>query len=252
MGARSALEKGEQLPPMPGNTITALFGLFVFFSVAAAFGYGALHLDLEGRLKSLLPKADPLALPLAAGLFHVFVMQWLAFCVNNARKRYNVPWPWLYAEKSHPEAIPYNCVQRAHQHYLEQTIMLFAVMGIAMTEYPFSAGACTIFFTASKIVGNVLGYGSGKASRKGWGMWGYLGLITMLGLAIHAVVHKFGYEPESVVVSGIEAAKPYASLAAEKAKPYADMAAEAAKPYADRAFEAAKPYVEAAKAQMGV
>ena len=244
--AKDNLHSGESLPPAAGNTITSFIFLCVFFSVGTAFGYGALKLELEDKLKALLPTAEPLALPLAACMFHVFVMQWLGFCVNNARKRYNVPWPWLYAEKSHPNAIEYNCVQRAHQHYLEQTIQLAIVMGVAATEYPFSAGACTIFFTASKISGNVLGYGSGKASRKAWGMWGYLGLITLTGLALFATIKKFGVEPVPLVTSGIEIATPYAQMAAETAKPYVDIAAETAKPYVDAAAETAKPYVDAA------
>ena len=261
--ASSSLKTGEALPPVPGNTFSALIFLCVFFSFATAFGYGAIKSGLEGKLQSLLPDAEPLALPLAACVFHVFVMQWLAFCVINARIRYNVPWPFLYADKSHPDAIPYNCAQRAHQHFLEQTFMVGILMPVAATAYPFSAGACTLFFTASKIVGNVLGYGSGKASRRNWGAFGYLGLVTLLGLAVFATAKKFGLDAESFVAAGVQGATPYVTAAAEKARPYVDAAAEKARPYVDvaadkarpyvaQAAEAAMPYVEAAKAQMGM
>lgn len=242
-----SLKQGEALPPMPGNTFTALISLCVFFSMATGAGYGAIKMGMEEKMQSLLPAAaEPLALPLAASLFHVFVMQWLAFCVNNARIRYNVPWPNLYAESTHPDAIPYNCVQRAHQHFLEQTLMVGILMAVASTEYPFSAGACTMVFTFSKIIGNVLGYGSGKASRRNWGMFGYLGLIVLMGLAVFATAKKFGLDAEGFVAAGVEGASPYVTAAAEKAKPYVDAAAEKAKPYVDDALEKAKPYVEQA------
>ena len=81
--AKDNLHSGESLPPTAGNTITSFIFLCVFFSVGTAFGYGALKLELEDKLKALLPTAEPLALPLAACMFHVFVMQWLGFCVNN-------------------------------------------------------------------------------------------------------------------------------------------------------------------------
>ena len=211
------------------------------------------------------PKADPMALLMAAGVFHLFVLQWLAMQVNNARVRYGVPWPYLYAERSHPMAIPYNCAQRAHQHTLEATVTAAIAGAIASSEYPLCAGAGLALWSFSKVIGNVLGYGSGKASRKGWGTFGYLGLLPVTGLAIFAMLKRFGLEPQEAVDAvkpyvddAVEKATPYALLAAEKAQEAAVVAAEktkeaaaaaavAAEPYIAQAQEAATPYVAMAR-----
>jgi len=249
MAKKSDIEKGEALPPMGGNIISAFIMSCISTLIAISFGFGTLKLELESKIKALLPEnADPLALPMAAGLLHIFVMQWLAMMVNNARVRYGVAWPWLYAEKSHPNAIPYNCAQRAHQHYLEQTIMVGIILVIAASEFPNTAGAGTIVFTFSKILGNVVGYNSGNASRRNWGGFGYIGLLAVLGLAFFAVVKKFGVDLQPLVENAVETAKPYCIAAYEKAKPIAEKCIEKAMPYVEAAGEKVKPYYDQAMA----
>ena len=71
----------------------------------------------EEVLSSIMSLTDPYAAPFAAALFHLFVLQWLAMMVNNARVKYNVPWPTLYVDKSHPHAVEYNwCAARLRLH----------------------------------------------------------------------------------------------------------------------------------------
>jgi glutathione S-transferase len=223
----------------------------MFLVIASAMGFGVLSVGLEDKLKALLPpKADPLALPMAVAILHIFVLQWLGFMVNNARVRYDVKWPWLYADKDHPNAVAYNCAQRAHQHVLEQTVLAGIVLVVASTEYPCSAGAGIGLFSFSKIIGNVFGYASGNAKRRNWGGFGYLGLLPVVGLAILATIKKFGVEPDAAAAAVAEVVGPYATMAMETAQPYATMAMEKAQPYATMAMETAAPYVEAAKAKM--
>jgi len=280
--SKPTLEAGEQLPPMAGNVVTTFLFSCMAMLIACGFALVTLKLKLEDKIKAVLPaNSDPLALPMAAGLLHIFVLQWLGMMVNAARSRYNVPWPWLYAEKSHPHAIEYNCAQRAHQHYLEQTVMAAIVLVIAGSEFPNTAGAGIIVFTSSKITGNILGYGSGKASRRSWGAWGYLGLLPVIGLSFFAVAHKFGIDSAPLVDNVAEHSKlaaaatydtiqPLAAKAAETCKPYVQMVGEAARPYVDKAMEneyvsgaataatayataasaAAQPYVEQLLSQM--
>ena len=257
---------GEALPPTGGNVLTSLIGSVIVLGIGVGLAYAALIYDAEAKISALMPpKADPMALLMAAGVFHLFVLQWLAMQVNNARVRYGVPWPYLYAERSHPMAIPYNCAQRAHQHTLEATVTAAIAGAIASSEYPLCAGAGLALWSFSKVIGNVLGYGSGKASRKGWGTFGYLGLLPVTGLAIFAMLKRFGLEPQEAVDAvkpyvddAVEKATPYALLAAEKAQEAAVVAAEktkeaaaaaavAAEPYIAQAQEAATPYVAMAR-----
>merc|ERR1719231_1190395 len=234
--------------------------------------YGTMMFDVESKIAEAMmkvaPNAEPMALPMLAGVFHIFILQWLAMMVNNARVKYGVPWPFMYAEASHPDAVAYNCVQRAHQHVLEHTVYAFLALSMASTAYPYSAGAGILLWSFSKIFGNVLGYGSGKAWRKNWGSFGYLGLLPVVGLAVFATLKKFGVEPQVAV----DFVKPYADYAVEKATPYcilaaekaqeaavivadkcqvgAAAAAEAAQPYVAQAQAAAEPYLTAAKAKV--
>ena len=270
---------GEASPPMGGNTFTAFMGSVIMMCVCSAAGFGTVAYGLEAKITELLPEgAEPIALPMAAAMFHIFVVQWLAMMVNNARVKYDVKWPTMYAESSHPNAIAYNCAQRAHQHVLEQTPMAMIVLVVASFSYPASAGCGIGLFTFSKIIGNVFGYSSGKAWRRSWGSFGYLGIMPVVGLAILATLSKFGissdvaaaYVADKTAV-GIEIATPYAvaayekssefgAMCLEKAGPYAQeavaktkefgaMCVEKAGPYMDKATEAAKPYVDAVKAK---
>ena len=244
---------GEALPPMGGNAITALFASVVFFCIASAFGFGVLTLGWEEKIKGMLPeKAEPIAVPMAAGIFHVFVLQWLGMNVNNARVRYDVKWPTMYADKDHPNAVAYNCAQRAHQHVLEQSVAAAIAVVVASVEYPCCAGAGLALFTFSKITGNVFGYASGNANRRSWGMYGYLGLLSVLGLAILATIKKFGVEPEVAANAVAETTGPYVEMIMDKIGPMYDKAVEAAKPHLDKAMAAAAPYIEQAKAKMGM
>ncbi|KAI8893951.1 hypothetical protein BC833DRAFT_606730 [Globomyces pollinis-pini] len=63
------------------------------------------------------------AYPLAVAVFSGFVVQYLGAKVSGARKRANVPYPYMYATREEAEKEPtkhlFNCAQRAHQNTLE-------------------------------------------------------------------------------------------------------------------------------------
>ena len=167
----------------------------LYFIVApAALGAAAMAGDVEARLATTMPPLkDPIALPILATIVHLFVVQYLALGVNAARAKYHVPWPFMYAERgSGPEAVAYNCCQRAHQYTLEQSMTLFPLLAIGTLEFPLTAGLCSLLYTSSKVVGNVIGYASGVAIRKNRAAYGYAGLYGLVGLAGATLLRRVG------------------------------------------------------------
>lgn len=253
--AASPSDDGQALPPMGMGPVGSGIMAGVFIAVPTALTAVLEPLvKPEEILASKLTFKDPLAAPIFAALFHLFVLQWLAMCVNGARVRYNVPWPTLYAEASHPHATAYNCVQRAHQHVLEQTPMLLTLLVIASFEFPLTAGVSSALFSASKVLGNVFGYAGGSAKKKKRGLFGYLGLLALFGLSVMVGLNKAGHREaftahvEVAYNSTAAAAEPYVTSALATAKPYYDTALAAAKPHAEAAMEKLTPLADKATA----
>ncbi|KAF8973040.1 hypothetical protein BDZ97DRAFT_1778961 [Flammula alnicola] len=75
--------------------------------------------------------------------------------VNKYRKRANISYPQVYADKTQLEgskdAHLFNCAQRAHQNTLEYIPIVYVVTILGGISFPvFSASACTIW-TLSRI-----------------------------------------------------------------------------------------------------
>jgi hypothetical protein len=62
---------------------------------------------------------------------------WMSFQVGAARKKYNVRYPTMYADKaSNKDADAFNCVQRGHQNTLENFpgfLALLLVIGLRVS-----------------------------------------------------------------------------------------------------------------------
>ncbi|CAM9156017.1 unnamed protein product [Laminaria digitata] len=54
-------------------------------------------------------------LPVAVAICSCFITVWAGFGVGMMRKKYGIKYPQMYAEASHPNAVAFNCYQRAHQ-----------------------------------------------------------------------------------------------------------------------------------------
>ncbi|XP_078156173.1 uncharacterized protein LOC144551940 [Carex rostrata] len=67
---------------------------------------------------------------------------WMATQVGKARKKYNVPYPALYAvESENKEAKIFNCVQRGHQNSIEYMPVFFMMLLVGGLQHPLiSAG----------------------------------------------------------------------------------------------------------------
>ncbi|RHY48875.1 hypothetical protein DYB28_007816 [Aphanomyces astaci] len=61
----------------------------------------------------------------------VFVNFWAGFKVGAARKRYNIKYPQMYAEKGDKNFVEFNCVQRAHQNVLENLPVFLALLFVS-------------------------------------------------------------------------------------------------------------------------
>ncbi|CAM9143789.1 unnamed protein product [Pylaiella littoralis] len=122
-------------------------------------------------------------LPMAVAICSVFVVTWAGFGVGMARKKYGIKYPQMYAEQKDPNAVLFNCYQRAHQNILENYPAFLLLLGLASVHRPTLAAAGGAVRLAG-FVAYVIGYRSGNPQKRHKGAFGYLGLFTMLGCAI--------------------------------------------------------------------
>ncbi|KAL5967058.1 Microsomal glutathione S-transferase 3 [Taenia solium] len=104
----------------------------------------------------------------------------LAMRVIKARKDFNFPCPNMY----HPSNDEFNCIQRAHQNYLE--VMPMFLMGLFVGGLYCPVGA-TILGT-TYLIGRIFyykGYTSGVPSNRKKGVFGLVAFMALM--AINAV-----------------------------------------------------------------
>ncbi|RLN97480.1 hypothetical protein BBJ28_00003736 [Nothophytophthora sp. Chile5] len=89
------------------------------------------------------------------------VSAWAGIKVGAARKKYNVPYPQMYAEKNEKNAKEFNCVQRAHQNVLENTPLFYALLATSSIYRPKIAAAAGVV----RLVGFILYFRAGLSVR---------------------------------------------------------------------------------------
>ena len=149
------------------------------------------YFGLESSLSSSLSflnvsKTGPLAILVGA----LWLNGYLAMNVNKARIKFNVPWPTLYASGDSKEAHLYNCVQRAHQGYLESLVPFLATLFVASRTNPVLASIAGVIFLLGRVVG-ARAYSSGDVASKDSGAFGYLGLALNYGFTVLQLVSAF-------------------------------------------------------------
>lgn len=86
--------------------------------------------------------------------------------VGKARRRFNVPYPTMYAsEKEHKDAKAFNCVQRAHQNNLEFMPSFLVVLILGGLQYPLVAASLGTIYALARIQ-YFRGYSSGDAKKR--------------------------------------------------------------------------------------
>ncbi|CAG5123533.1 unnamed protein product [Candidula unifasciata] len=108
------------------------------------------------------------------------MLNYLAFRVMQARKKYNVNYPKLYSETSHE----FNCIQRAHQNTLEVYPQFLAFLFLGGLQFPKLSAAFGVIFIASRLV-YAHGYYTFQPANRNRGAFGYIGLI---GLIVNTVL----------------------------------------------------------------
>ncbi|KAI8824881.1 uncharacterized protein EV422DRAFT_236550 [Fimicolochytrium jonesii] len=124
-------------------------------------------------------------------------LQWLAFKVGGARKAANVPYPYMYAERSEIDKDVekdvkknkkhiFNCTQRAHQNTLEVYPVFLVLYATTALTQPLYASVCGATWVVSRVL-YATGYATGDPKKRLRGSFGYLGLLGLLGGAAKVV-----------------------------------------------------------------
>ncbi|XP_074658862.1 glutathione S-transferase 3, mitochondrial-like [Tubulanus polymorphus] len=117
------------------------------------------------------------------GVGSLFLNMYFAQKVMKARKDFDVAYPTMYTDNNE-----FNCIQRAHQNYIEnypQFLMLLFIGGLQFPRLTAAAGSLYL-------VGRVFyarGYSTGDPQKRYQGAFGYIGLLVMLGNTICAACH---------------------------------------------------------------
>ena len=89
---------------------------------------------------------------LAAGVGPIITGGILSGAVMNARKRFNIPYPNLYAVPGyHDKADEFNRVQRGHQNWMEMLDQYIALTLLGGLKYPIVCAVGSVFFFAGSV-----------------------------------------------------------------------------------------------------
>lgn len=182
-------EKVPDAAPLP------LFFLPNFLGVLFAYAVEAFR--VEERLQTLLPTISQPNGLLGLGIFALYnVNSFLAGSVVNAKAKYGVKNPNLYALKSeNKDAVAFNVIQRGHQNFLEQLphIILSTWVISVLVERPNVAGLLLLIIGAARILYALAYRSSDIQARIGpmllsqFSMAVGIGYSALLGLSIIGV-----------------------------------------------------------------
>lgn len=108
--------------------------------------------------------------------------------VVKARKKYDIKYPWLYAPESHKNKKEFDCVQRAHQNFLEGLPLFNFSVLLCGLQFPVFAGVCGLGWSASMIL-KMWGYANGGPQGRQWGG----GLAHLFDLPLMLATFYAGY-----------------------------------------------------------
>lgn len=104
------------------------------------------------------------------------LINWLESRVLQARLIYKVDYPRMYIE---PHAHVFNCIQRAHQNTLEVYPLFLVLLVFSGLLYPRLSAASGVIWIAGRVA-YALGYSTGDPGKRQYGVFGYIGLLTLL------------------------------------------------------------------------
>ncbi|GLJ16063.1 hypothetical protein SUGI_0267090 [Cryptomeria japonica] len=125
-----------------------------------------------------------------SALAYVFFNFWMAIQVGKARKRYNVPYPTLYAiESENKDAKKFNCVQRGHQNSLEMMPVFFLLLILGGLQYPVVSSILGVFYCLARY-SYFTGYSTGEPQNRL--TYGKFNFLAILGLMLCTLSLAFG------------------------------------------------------------
>ena len=93
-----------------------------------------------------------------------FANQYLVVGVMQARKKYGIKYPNLYAPPGHKNEEAFNCAQRAHQNTVESQALFLVELVVVGLFYPLFAATCGALYSVGRIL---YGYGYAKNGPDG-------------------------------------------------------------------------------------
>ncbi|KAI3462235.1 hypothetical protein Pfo_018898 [Paulownia fortunei] len=114
----------------------------------------------------------------------------MSFQVGRARKKYNVPYPTMYAsEAENKEAKLFNCVQRGHQNSLEMMPMFFMLMTLGGIRHPVISASLGAVYTVARFF-YFKGYSTGDPQKRlSIGKYAFLAVFGLMFCTISCGVH---------------------------------------------------------------
>lgn len=122
------------------------------------------------------------------GVGSTLVNMWHQSLVGKARKKYDIKYPIMYSDTN----MVFNCVQRAHQNYLECYPQFLYLLFLGSIEHPILGASAGVVYLAGRVV-YALGYSTGDPSKRHRGAFQYIGLLTLLGTTVKLGFRLLGY-----------------------------------------------------------
>ncbi|KAJ4839178.1 hypothetical protein Tsubulata_012923 [Turnera subulata] len=95
-----------------------------------------------------------------------FFNLWMTRKVFHARKKYNVPYPTLYAiESENRDAKLFNCIQRGHQNTLEMLPFFFTHLVLGGIKHPYICSILGFLYTVARYF-YFVGYSTGIPDKR--------------------------------------------------------------------------------------
>jgi glutathione S-transferase len=144
-----------------------------------------LHNSLRPSTQTPSQLTTPPSYVLLAATSYVVLNALHASNTSRFRKAASVPYPQAYAPSSRTDAAAhrFNCAQRAHANYIENSPSFLVALVLAGLRYPVWAGALGMGWCVARWL-YMQGYSTGAERGKGRyrGIWFYLPHYSLVGL----------------------------------------------------------------------
>jgi glutathione S-transferase len=169
------------------ETLQNLFALV--YSIALVAELPTAHqvpkhtMPVQSKLLEVLPANYGYVVLTVVG--STFVNLWLYRNVMKARTEYKVEYPDMYSKDS----TKFNCIQRAHQNFLEAYPQFLVFLTLGGLQYPrISAGAGVVYLIGR--IAYAVGYYTGEPKNRRYGLFGFVGMLTLLGNTVSFACHQ--------------------------------------------------------------